>query len=165
VIGFAGLVDYPDLVRELEDTVGGDSYTVYIVGLDLGLPSTFSRVLWLGVGLAVLAAGLLLARKGDEKSGFVLAIAASLALTPIVWLHYFALLLVVAALAQPRLGPIWFVPFAMLFTPGSGHPSPWQTALTLAVAAAVVALALRETLGEARTVATLSGSPSLQEAT
>ena len=45
-----------------------------------------------------------LGRRGDERSAFILAIAASLALTPIVWLHYFALLVVVVALAQPRLG-------------------------------------------------------------
>jgi alpha-1,2-mannosyltransferase len=147
VIGFAGFLDYPDLLRRLEDTVGEDSYTLYIVGLDLGLPSVAARALWLGVGLGLLAAVVLLGRRGDERRAFVLAVAASLALTPIVWLHYFALLVVVVALARRRLGLIWFVPLAMVVTPGSGHPTPFETAATLAVAAATIALALRSPTG------------------
>ena len=95
----------------LEDTVGADSYTAYIVGLDLGLPSSVARAVWLAVGLARCSpASSCSARRGDERTAFIVAIAASLALTPIVWLHYFALLLVVVALAQPRLGLLWFVP-------------------------------------------------------
>ena len=147
VIGFAGFVDYPNLLRKLEHTVGGDSYTAYIVGLDLGLPSTLARALWLGIGLAILAAVVVLARQGDERTAFVVAIAASLALTPIVWLHYFALLLVVVALAQPRLGLLWFVPFGMFLTPGSGQPTPFQTSWTLLVALVTFVLASRATRG------------------
>ena len=142
-LGFAGFLDYPELLRKLEDTVGGDSYTAYIVGLDLGFPSGVSRAIWLGIGLGILCAVLVLARRGDERTAFIVAIAASLALTPIVWLHYFALLLVVVALAQPRLGLIWFVPLAMILTPGSGQPTPFQTSWTLAVALVTVGWAVR----------------------
>jgi hypothetical protein len=148
VIGFAGLRDYPDLLRRLEETVGEDSYTLYIVGLDLGLPSAAARALWLGVGLALLAAVVVLGRRGDERSAFLLAIGASLALTPIVWLHYFALLLVLVAVAQPRLGAAWFVPLAMVITPGSGHPTPFETSWTLAVAALTIGLAVRAAIRE-----------------
>ena len=83
------------------------------------------------------------ARRGDERTAFVLAIGAALALTPIVWLHYFALLLVVVALAQPRLGLVWFVPLGMYLTPGSGHPTPFETSWTLCVALVTIALAVR----------------------
>ena len=142
VIGFSGFLDYPELLRKLEHTVGGDSYTAYIVGLDLGLPSSVSRALWVGIGLAVLSAVVVIARRGDERTAFIVAIAASLALTPIVWLHYFALLLVGVALARPRLGLLWFVPFGMFLTPGSGQPTPFQTSWTLLVALATFALAI-----------------------
>ena len=101
VIGFAGFVDYPSLLRKLEETVGEDSYTLYIVGLDLGLPSPVARLVWLAVGFVFVGAVLVLARRGDERTAFVLAVVASLALTPIVWLHYFALLLVPVAIARP----------------------------------------------------------------
>jgi hypothetical protein len=153
-LGFAGLVDYPDLLRRLEETVGEDSYTAYIVGLDLGLPSAAARAIWLAAGLALVAAVVLLGRRGDERRAFVVAIAASLALTPIVWLHYFALLVVVVAVARPRLGPVWFVPLAMVITPGSGHPAPLETAATLAIAALTVGLALRAAAGSDAVAAT-----------
>ena len=149
VIRFSGLLDYPDLLRRLERAVGEDSYTGYIVGLDVGLPSEVARSLWLVVGLSILAGAVVLGRRGDERSSFVLAISAALALTPIVWLHYFALLVVVAAIAQPRLGVVWFVPFGMVVTPGSGHPTPFETAWTLCVAGLLVVLALRATRGAA----------------
>jgi hypothetical protein len=159
-IGFAGLADYPELMRRLQDAVGMDSYTLYIVGLDLGLPSPLARLLWLGLGGVLLAGVVVLGRRGDERSAFILAIAASLALTPIVWLHYFALLLLVVALAQPRLGLLWFVPLGMIVTPGSGHPSPLETGATLALAALVVALALRRSL---RTASWAEGAGSARE--
>ena len=89
-----------------------------------------------------------MARRGDERTAFVLAIVTALSLTPIVWLHYFALLVVVVAVAAPRLGPVWFVPLAMIVTPGSGQPSPQETLATLVIAALTVALALWTSLHE-----------------
>lgn len=142
-IAFAGLGDYPDLMRRLEESVGSDAYTVHVVALDLGAPTTLARAIWLAVGLMLLASIVVVGRRGYERRAFILAVAAALALTPIVWLHYFALLVVVVAVAQPRLGPVWFIPLAMVVTPGSGHPTPFETSATLAVAALTVALALR----------------------
>jgi hypothetical protein len=145
VIGFSGFTTYPDLLRRLEESVGDDSLTAYIVGLDLGLPSGVARAVWLALGLGLLGGVVLLGRRRDERAAFVLAIATSLALTPIVWLHYFALLVVVVAVSRPRLGIVWFVPLAMVVSPGGGHPTPFETLWTVAVAAATIALALRET--------------------
>jgi hypothetical protein len=151
-IGFAGLTDYPSLIHRLEESVGDDSYTAYIVGLDIGLPSALARAAWLTLGLGLLVAMVFIARRGDERSAFILAIAAALALTPIVWLHYFALLVVVVAVAQPRLGLVWFLPLGMVITPGSGHPTPFETSATLVIAALTIALALRRSLQGVRAV-------------
>jgi hypothetical protein len=150
-LGFAGFLDYPDLLRRLDDAVGADSYTLYILALDLGVPSTVARAIWLAAGLAVLALVVVLARRGDERTAFVVAIGACLSLKPIVWLHYFALLLVVVALARPRLGVIWPVPLLMVVTPGDGQPTSFETAFTLAVACAIFVLAVRATRARART--------------
>jgi hypothetical protein len=65
-----------------------------------------------------------------------------------VWLHYFALLVVVVAVAEPRLGPVWFIPLAMVVTPGSGQPSPRETFATLVIASLTIAFALRASLQE-----------------
>jgi hypothetical protein len=141
-IGFTGLTEYPDVLRRLQDVVELDSYTLYVVALDAGASSAVARAIWLAVGAVVLVAVVLVARRGDERGAFVLAIAAALLLSPIVWLHYFALLAVVVALARPMLSLVWFVPLAMVVTPGSGQPTPFETAATLVIAAVTVVLSL-----------------------
>jgi Glycosyltransferase family 87 len=164
VIGFSGLADYPHMLQRLDDLVGDDSYTLYIVGLDAGLPNVAARALWIGVGLVLVGWLVLLARRGDERTAFIIAMAASLALTPIIWLHYFALLLVVVALVQPRLSVVWFVPFGMLITPGSGHPTPFQTAWTLGVAALTFLLAVRASRATGHDLAHTSAEPVVRAA-
>ena len=147
-IGFRGLSEYPELVRRLTSVVEGRGYSLVALGLQLDLPHGVARALpWL-VGLALLGWAALAARRGaDERATFSVAVVAAVALTPIVWLHYFALLLVVVALARPTLGVLWFVPLAMIVTPGSGHPTLFESSATLVVAAVTTTLALRSTLG------------------
>ena len=146
-IGFAGLTGYFDLLRRLEDTIGQDAYTTYVMAVDLGASPGVARALSLAFGLLLLTAVVWTARRGDERSAFILAIAAALALSPLVWLHYFAFLVVVVALAQPRLGVLWFLPLVMFVCPGRGNPTLLETAVALGAAALIIALALRETLG------------------
>ena len=145
MIGFEGLVDYPDLVRRSTEIYERQSYTIYALALDFGLGSTIARALWLAlaVGTLVLAVGA--ARRGSERQAFVLAIAATIACSPIVWLHYFALLLVAAAVSQPRLTPVWFLglPMHAFVTTGFYNGSTFQTGATLATAAVTVAVLLR----------------------
>ena len=144
VIGFDGLRGYPELLRRLESGVGDDAYTVTNLAHDLGAPWGLARTLWLALGVALLAACIVLARRGDERSAFILALAAGLALTPLVWLHYFALLVVAVAIVRPTLGVIWFVPLAMVIATGGGDPTPFQTTVTLATCGLTIGLALRE---------------------
>jgi alpha-1,2-mannosyltransferase len=143
VVAFDGFRDYPDLLRRLSDVMDDRGYSAYALLLDLGAPSTPARAVWMGVAVATLAGIVVVGRRGDARSSFILAIAASLAFTPVVWLHYFTLLLVVVALAQPRLGALWLVPLAFFVTPGSGDPTPFQTSVTFATAALTIVLAYR----------------------
>ena len=143
VVGFDGFGAYPELLRRLSRVMDDRGYSAYALALEYGAPSSAARILWIAVAVAALATVALLTRRGDERSAFIVAIAASLACTPVVWLHYFALLLVIVALAQPRLGPVWFVPLGLFVTPGSGNPTPFETTATIAVAALTIALALR----------------------
>ena len=143
VIGFAGLVDYPSRLRELSERMDEWGYSVYAVALDLGTGHSAARLIWMATAVAVLLAATFVARRGDERRGFILAMAAVIACTPIVWLHYFSLLLVVAAVASPRLGPVWFVPLLMWGSEEVANGTTFQTALTIGAAALMVALALR----------------------
>jgi hypothetical protein len=153
-IGFRGLVDYPSLLRRLSDMEDEWGFSVFSVALDLGVGESGARALWLACAIAVLAFAVLLGRRGEERGAFVLAVAAAIAFSPIVWLHYFALLLVVAAVAEQRLGLVWFAPLLLYGTnpagdeivPVLGNGTPLQNAATVAVAALTVGLAVRASL-------------------
>src|SRR5207248_5421783 len=69
-----------------------------------------------------------------------LALAAALAASPIVWVHYFLLLLVPLVLTRPRLSPLWFVPFAYYPLGESAWPAGDARKLSLALAATLVIL-------------------------
>ena len=143
VIGFAGLTGYPDLLRRLQNLEAPQSYTLYALGLDLGAPSWLARAIWIAVAVGLLAGSALLARRGDDRRAFILALTTALACSPIVWLNYFLLLMVIVAVAGPRLGSAWFVPLVMYASASTYNGSTFQNALTLAAAAFTVSLALR----------------------
>jgi hypothetical protein len=143
VVGFAGLTQYPQLLDRLQAELELNCYTVYVTALDVGASAMFARAIWLFVGVALLAGVVVAGRRGDERTAFVLAIAAALSLTPIVWLHYFTLLLVVVSIAQPRLGAAWIAPLLMVVATGNGNPAPYQTAATLFAAMLTVVLSVR----------------------
>lgn len=149
VVAFDGLTGYPALLRRLSEIMDDRGYTLYSLALEYGVPSQAARLAWAALALGLISAVVVRGRLGHERAAFVLAIAASLAVTPIVWLHYLALLVVVVGVARPRLGLLWFLPLALVVTPGSGNPTPFQTSATVLVAAVTVALAVREASGGA----------------
>ena len=142
-IGFAGLHHYPELLRRLQDIEAPQSYTLYALALDLGAPTSVARLIWAALAVALLVSCVLVARRGDDKRAFILAVAAALACSPIVWLNYFVLLVVVLAVAQPQLGPAWFVPLVMYASASTYNGTTFQNALTILAAAFTVWLALR----------------------
>jgi hypothetical protein len=84
----------------------------------LHLPEAAATVLALLLAAGLLAVAARVAR--DERreprerdvATLTLALAAALAASPIVWVHYFLLLVVPVALIRPRLSLLWFVPLA-----------------------------------------------------
>jgi hypothetical protein len=71
-----------------------------------------------------------------------LCLAVALAASPIVWVHYFLLLLVPLVLTQPSLSLLWFVPFAYYPLGESAWPAGDARKLGLALAATVAILAV-----------------------
>lgn len=143
-VGLRGFAEYPELVGRLTDLMDERSYTAYALARDLGAPVNVAWALWAALAVGVLAASIVLAHRGDERGAFVLALAAAIAFSPIVWLHYFSLLLVAVAIAQPRLAPVWFIgiPLQVVVTTALYNGSTFQTAAVLLAAAATVALVL-----------------------
>jgi hypothetical protein len=149
------------LVRRVQDLEESNGYTIYALSLDLGVSSPVARSLALVAAVALLGGVVHLGRRGDDRRAFVLAVAAALACSPIVWLHYFALLLVVVGVSTPRLGPAWFVPLAMYCSTATLNGSTFQTALTLGAAALTVLVALRPTASPRSAFRHAASSPRL----
>lgn len=142
-IGFAGLRDYPALLRVLAEALELDSYTIFALASDLGAPELVGRGLGIVVGAATLLGCWVLGRRGEEERSFTLAIVAALLFTPIIWLHYFALLLMPIAIVHKRLSLLWATPLLFWLSQGHGNGTTLQTAWTLAVVAFVTVLVLR----------------------
>jgi alpha-1,2-mannosyltransferase len=134
-LGFAGLTSYPDLVSRL---AADDSYSIVGVASQLGLGEPVSRVLMVVAGLFLLLACASSGRHDDYRA-FTYSIAASLALTPVVWQHYLVLLAVPLAIARPRFSAIWLLPIILWVSPRSGNGDGLDTILPLIVTVLLVA--------------------------
>jgi glycosyl transferase family 87 len=144
VVGVSDLLDYPSRLQYLEEETSSEGYSLDVLAGDLGLGAAAARALMVGVAVALLVAMVLVGRRGAEFRSYVLAIGATLAFAPLVWLHYFALLLVPVAMVRPRLAPIWFVPLGMWgFSTGTGNGTTAEAAVVLGLAAATILLAFR----------------------
>ena len=143
LLGFAGLRDYPALMRVLAEALELDSYTIFALASDLGAPELVGRATGIAVAAATLLGCWVLGRRGDDERSFTLAIVAALLFTPIIWLHYFVLLLVPIAIVQKRLSLLWAAPLLFWLSQGHGNGTTLQTAWTLGVVAFVTVLVLR----------------------
>jgi alpha-1,2-mannosyltransferase len=144
LIGFDGLTGYPDLLRRLSEIQSERSYSLVGMAATVGLPSAVGQALTLAVGVGFLAACVGFARRGDDERSFTCAIAATLALSPIVWLHYLVILLVPMAIARPRFSALWLLPVLLWASPRPGYAEGFQTFLpALAVVVIVSALLVR----------------------
>jgi Glycosyltransferase family 87 len=124
LLPFIGIPDYLRLLRKLTETFEHDAYTPFALLTDLGVPDTAARAVTVALGLGVLA---LAWRRGSLG----LAIAAALCLSPIVWRHFFVLLLVPLALSRPRFDAVWLIPIGLWVGDGTFNGAPWQTACVL----------------------------------
>jgi hypothetical protein len=145
-IGFAGVGEYPGLLRRLANDESTSSYSVVALGVRAHLPLVAARIVAVLVTLALLAAAAWVAR--DERrtqrdrdiATLTIMLAAAFAASPIVWVHYFLLLLVPLALARPRLSLLWFVPFAFQRLGEAAWPAGDARKLGLALAATLLIL-------------------------
>ena len=141
-IGFDGLGGYLDLLRRLSDIQSENSYSIVGMASTLGLSSAVGQGLTVVLGGGLLVACVVLARRGDDPRSFTCAVAATLALSPIVWLHYLVLLLVPLAIARPRFSIIWLLPILLWSSPRPGYAEGFQTFLPALVAVILVAVVL-----------------------
>lgn len=137
LLPFTSIADYVRLLRNLGETFEHEAYTPFALLADLGMPDTVARALTIALGAAVLALAW-------RRRSLGLAIAAALVLSPIVWRHFFVLLIVPLALSRPRFDVVWLIPIGMWIGDGTFNGAPWQTAAVLAIATATFAVGERQ---------------------
>ncbi len=163
-IGFSGLADYPGLLSSLSASVQGKGWSIVALGLSLHLALPLAKGLALALGGGTLA---LAARGVCDERAFALALVAALLLSPIVWAHYFLLLVAPLAIASPTLGFAWLAPLALWIWPfQETGGEAWRIALGLAVLVTVSAWSLRPArrglrTGRAVLRGTTAASPSV----
>jgi hypothetical protein len=152
VLGFGELPRYLRVLHAFERAGERRAYSLVGLALHLGASAAVATALGFAIALVLVAACLVAGRKARDEVSFIVCTATALLATPIIWLHYFALLLVPLAIARPRFSPIWLLPVVLLVCPPTS-PSTWQLLLGLSVGAAVVLAALsppRLSLGRVR---------------
>jgi hypothetical protein len=133
VLPYETLGEFTRILREQGELFDVESYTLYALLVELGAPDVAARAAWLGIGLSVLFFG---------RRSFSLCVAAALLLSPIVWLHYYAFLLVPLAIASAPLW-MWFIPVPLAFVPGASNGGAADQIVVLAVFAVTVWLCLQ----------------------
>lgn len=132
-IGFADITRYPTILRQLGAGNGLESYAVPTLlggshAVDVAVAAATVFVLWK-------------ARRMGERRLFALVVLGTLTSSPIVWLHYFAFLLAVAAVLQPRFGLLWLIPALFWVTPQQMiNGERWRLVAALAICALMVLL-------------------------
>ncbi len=137
VLGFDELDRYRRLLSALTDEREDIGYSVVSLALRVGIAQSPSYALAFFVAAATAAGCVIVGRRGDEQGALALAVFVCILATPIVQVHYFALLLVPLALAWPRLGVAWLLPLTMW---ACVDDRTWQAAIALAIGTAIVAV-------------------------
>lgn len=143
-IGFAGLRDYSHLLSTVARHEGADSYSVAAL-VHFVVPSwtasvTVETILGVGVLLAAFAVG----RRGRDRHAFALAIVAILVLSPLLEIHYLALLLVVVALYRNRLSAAWIAPLFIWGASEANNGTGLHRVHVFVVVVAVLVLAMSD---------------------
>jgi alpha-1,2-mannosyltransferase len=150
IVGFDQIHAYLRLSGQVTDALWRGGYSMLAVAHHLGLGRGAGEAMLLAVSAAVAAALIYKgAVKRDERAALTLAVALMLVASPLVWSHYFALVLVPLAIYRPRLGWLWALPVLMWACPPSTGVRGWQEWLAWGVVACCFVACLRPVSGRA----------------
>jgi hypothetical protein len=143
IIGFDQVGPFIELLGLVTDRMEPHSDSVLAIALDHGASRPAAYALTCALATIAGCSCFVLARRGREAAGLLLCIIVCFLATPVIWLHYFALLIVPIALLRPRLAIEWLLPVAMLPVWALTSVVDEGVAGELVVIAAVLAACLR----------------------
>jgi hypothetical protein len=144
IVGFSEVHTYLHLSGEVVDALWRRGYGMLAVAHYLGFGRCVGDGLLVVLSIAVAAA---IVREGffehREREAMVLTVALMLVASPLVWMHYFVLLLVPLALTRRRFSAVWAAPLVMWASPSGTSVAGWQAALAWIVVAMCLGSALQ----------------------
>jgi len=153
VVGLGTLPRYPHLLSTLDSMEQDRGYSLVRAGIAAHLGAGAASALAVAVGLGLLAwccRPQVRRAAGGDRRIFVLALIASLVLSPIVWQQYYALLFVPIAVLDGRFRPLWLAPLVFWLAPFNstdGHPERLLLAGAVLGAVAYAAQPRRRAVG------------------
>jgi len=120
IIGFAGASTYTSNLRGTEDIDQFRGYSIVALAHRAGLGLTSSHVVLALVALVLVGLIVVAGRRKTataDRDAFILAIATTLLASPVIWGHYFLLVLVAFALTNRSFGIEWLLPLAFWVIP------------------------------------------------
>lgn len=109
VVGFGLVDDFVEVTRENAARYHGSGVSVAAFAATLGASVTLATSIGIGVAAVLLVTAWWW--KNDDVACFTLCLVAALAMTPVMWAHYYALLLVPLALTSPSFSRAWLYPY------------------------------------------------------
>jgi hypothetical protein len=138
-LGFQALKHYPSLLHQLSLAETGAGYGAGGLAAAFGASQGVATMIPTFLAPLAIIAAWGAARALPESRSLAVMIAFAIAISPVVWEHYFALALICVALVSPTLSGAWLLPLAYWLTPSQqAWGSLWRTALALSVLAACV---------------------------
>jgi hypothetical protein len=142
IVGFDQLGAYVKVLGLVTDREEPHGVSILAVIRDAGASRPVAYAVTLALAAGAAWACVALARRERQAEALLLAVATCFLATPVIWAHYFVLLIVPLALIRPRLDLVWWLPVAIVPVAGLllvvGQRVPGQ----LAVIAATIAAAL-----------------------
>lgn len=144
VVGFKAIDTYLRLSSQVTDALWRGGYSMVSVAGHVGLGRTAGEGLLLVTSLIAVAAVIYAgAVRHRERDAFVLAVLLMLLASPLLWAHYFSLLLIPMAFSRPRLSLLWGIGLLMWPMPPRQPVHGWEELLAWSLTALCIAVALR----------------------
>jgi alpha-1,2-mannosyltransferase len=136
VVGYGRIGEYVHLSATVTSALKRTGYGLIAQVTHPGGPIWAGALLMAGVMAALGFACLRAARRNDDRQALLLCVLLTLVATPLLWNHYFALLIVPLAIYRPRLSFEWVVGLLWWLCPGIDVHA-WEAFLAVAVTAVI----------------------------
>ena len=143
ILGTGAIESYLKDSSKVIDVLFRNGYGVIALAGRFGAGHSAGDAVMLAVAALIAGACFVAGRRGAAQKSLVLCVALMLAASPLVWNHYFALLVVPLALARPRFDAFWAAPLLLWLCPAV-HVQVWEIVLAWAVTAIVLTPGLRQ---------------------